>query len=100
MDNALKFTPENGKVVVEIFQKNAAIEIVIKDSGPGIQKENQALIFERYRQTKTGRQKEGAGLGLAIVKKIIELHNSSIKVLSKPNEGTSFSFSLPIHQMG
>lgn len=99
MDNALKFTPENGEVIVSIVPKADEIEITIKDSGPGIQKENQALIFERYRQTKTGQQKEGAGLGLAIVKKIMELHNSSINVLSKPNEGTAFIFSLPIYNV-
>ncbi|MFD2587829.1 ATP-binding protein [Croceitalea marina] len=99
MDNALKFTPKNGEVIVQITPKNNDVEITIKDSGPGIKQENQALIFERYRQTKTGQRKEGAGLGLAIVKKIVELHNASINVLSKPNEGTSFSFSLPIYQM-
>ena len=99
MDNALKFTPENGNVVVSIANNNNAVEITIKDSGPGIAQENQSLIFERYRQTKTGTKKEGAGLGLAIVKKIMELHNSSIQVLSNPNEGTAFSFSLPVYQM-
>jgi signal transduction histidine kinase len=99
MDNALKFTPENGKVTVQIAHNDNDVEITIKDSGPGIKKENQGLIFERYRQTKTNKRKEGAGLGLAIVKKIVELHNTSVKVLSKPNEGTSFSFSLPIYQM-
>lgn len=97
MDNALKFTPEHGEVIVSIVPDENNVEITIKDSGPGIQLENQALIFERYRQTKTGQQKEGAGLGLAIAKKIMELHNASINVLSKPNEGTAFSFSLPIH---
>lgn len=100
MDNALKFTPEGGEVVVKIIPKEENVEITIKDSGPGITQANQALIFERYRQTKTGQQKEGAGLGLAIVKKIMELHDASIKVLSKPNEGTAFSFSLPVYQMG
>lgn len=100
MDNALKFTPENGEVTVSILPKENNVEITIKDSGPGIQLENQALIFERYRQTKTGQQKEGAGLGLAIVKKIMELHNSSIKVMSKPNEGTAFVFNLPIYTVG
>jgi len=99
MDNALKFTPEHGKVVVQILPQDNNVAITIKDSGPGIAKENQHLVFERYRQTKTGKQKEGAGLGLAIVKKIMELHNASIKVLSKPNEGTSFSFSLPVYQI-
>ncbi|NKI30544.1 sensor histidine kinase [Croceivirga thetidis] len=100
MDNALKFTPENGEVVVRIVPSEKDVEITIKDSGPGIAKENQQLVFERYRQTKTGKEKEGAGLGLAIVRKIMDLHNASIKVFSRPNEGTSFSFSLPVYQMG
>ena len=91
MDNALKFTPEGGEVVVKIEVENDAVEVTIQDSGPGIKKENQSLIFERYRQTKVGQGKEGSGLGLAIVKKIMEIHDSSIKVLSKPNEGTSHS---------
>ena len=100
MDNALKFTPENGEVIVEIKLVKKNVEIAIKDSGPGITKENQQLVFERYRQTKTGKEKEGAGLGLAIVRKIIELHDASIKVFSRPNEGTTFSFSLPVYQNG
>ncbi|MEM9000294.1 MAG: HAMP domain-containing sensor histidine kinase [Bacteroidota bacterium] len=97
MDNALKFTPKGGKVIVKIVSKPEYAEITIKDSGPGIHPDSQALIFERYRQTKTGQEKEGAGLGLAIVKKIMELHDASIKVFSKPEEGTSFSFSLPVY---
>nr|WP_299073564.1 HAMP domain-containing sensor histidine kinase [uncultured Allomuricauda sp.] len=97
MDNALKFTPEGGEVIVKIEAENDHVEVTIQDSGPGIKKDNQALIFERYRQTKAGQEKEGTGLGLAIVKKIMEIHDSSIKVLSKPNEGTSFSFSLPVY---
>ena len=100
MDNALKFTPEGGEVIVKISPLEKDVEITIKDSGPGITKENQLLVFERYRQTKTGKEKEGAGLGLAIVRKIMELHNASIKVLSKPNEGTAFSFSLPVYENG
>lgn len=100
MDNAIKFTPDGGTVGIKIVPVNEHVEIMISDTGPGIQKEYQSLIFERYRQTKTGQVKEGAGLGLAIVKKIMELHNASIKVLSNPSKGTIFSFELPIYQLG
>ena len=100
MDNALKFTPEGGEVTVKLESDANHVEVIIKDSGPGIKKDNQALIFERYRQTKAGQEKEGVGLGLAIVKKIMEIHDSSIQVFSKPNEGTSFSFSLPVYPVG
>ncbi|PIB30378.1 sensor histidine kinase [Maribacter sp. 4G9] len=97
MDNALKFTPNHGKISIGILKKNEHVEIHIKDSGPGIQEENQSLIFERYRQTKSGKKNEGAGLGLAIVRKIVELHNSKINIDSIPNEGAKFTFTLPVH---
>lgn len=99
MDNALKFTPENGNVTIGILPKGDFVEINIKDSGPGINKESHALIFERYRQTKAGEKREGAGLGLAIVRKIVELHNSTINVASSPNEGATFTFTLPIYNL-
>lgn len=98
MDNAVKFTPENGKITINITTLTTHVEVMIKDTGPGIEKENQALIFERYKQTKAGQEKEGSGLGLAIVKKIMEIHNSHISVRNNPNEGTVFSFALPIHK--
>lgn len=97
MDNALKFTPKGGVVTIKISHSGSAVEISIHDTGPGIKKDEQALIFERYRQIKTGGEKEGAGLGLAIVRKIIELHNASIRVLSVPEKGTVFSFELPVY---
>ncbi|MEX0275424.1 MAG: ATP-binding protein [Flavobacteriaceae bacterium] len=97
MDNALKFTPKEGMVKIKIEHGPKEVEILIQDNGPGIAKEHQSLVFERYRQTKTGEEKEGAGLGLAIVRKIMDIHNSKIKVLSKPDEGTTFSFNLPIY---
>lgn len=97
LDNALKFTPPKGRITIGVIKESDNVEILIKDSGPGIQTENQALIFERYRQTKSGKKNEGSGLGLAIVKKIVELHNSTIKVKSVPNEGATFTFTLPVH---
>ncbi|WP_437398592.1 sensor histidine kinase [Flagellimonas lutimaris] len=97
MDNAVKFTPENGEIIVKIETMETQVKIVIQDSGPGIKKENQPLIFERYKQANTGQEKEGAGLGLAIVRKIMDIHDSKITVLSNPNEGTAFSFALPIY---
>ena len=99
LDNALKFTPNGGNVRIALQDLGNSVEIRIVDTGPGIPEAQQRFIFERYRQTKSGQQKEGAGLGLAIVKKILELHNASIQVFSKPNEGTAFSFSLPLYQV-
>ncbi|WP_109832536.1 sensor histidine kinase [Reichenbachiella versicolor] len=99
MDNAMKFTPENGVIKVVVDSTKDSVVVNIKDSGPGIPEEEQAQIFERYRQAKGEKAtKSGVGLGLAIVKKIMELHDSTIRVMSKPNEGSTFYFSLPSYQ--
>ena len=99
IDNAIKFTPKGGEVILSFEPNNSAVEVRVTDSGPGIPKEEQAYIFERYHRVKTGEAKaysEGTGLGLAIVKKILEIHNATIEVISNPNKGASFRFSLPI----
>ena len=96
IDNALKFTPPNGRVILQLKALEKDVEIRISDTGQGISEEEQSYIFERYHKaTGTGKSK-GAGLGLAIVKKILEIHNASIQVQSKPNQGASFWFSLPV----
>ncbi|MGB3144680.1 MAG: HAMP domain-containing sensor histidine kinase [Maribacter sp.] len=97
LDNALKFTPSGGTIYIQITLLNNEVQVAVKDTGPGIAKNKQALIFERYKQEKIGQEKMGAGLGLAIVKKILELHGSQINVFSKPNEGSTFSFSLALY---
>ncbi len=100
MDNAVKFTPDGGSISMQLRSHEQEVEILIKDTGQGIPEKDQALIFERYRQAKNGQEQVGAGLGLAIVKKIMEIHDSTISVFSRPNGGTTFSFSLPIYQLG
>ena len=99
MDNALKFTPEGGTIGIdlEVTENNVAIQV--KDTGPGIPEDQQAFVFERYSKAdRTGNKQAGAGLGLAIVKKILELHDTSIQIKSKVNEGTAFMFQLPAYQ--
>jgi len=97
LDNALKHTPPGGKVFISVKQKkNEMVEIIIKDTGIGIAKEELPFIFDRYRKSKENK-KEGTGLGLAIVKKILELHKTDIKVVSDTNKGTSFYFTLPVN---
>ncbi len=99
MDNALKFTPNKGKIKIIIDHDTKNVIIKIKDSGPGISKEDQKYIFERFRQTEGKQKKNGIGLGLAIVKKIMELHETNIKIISKPNEGSTFEFYLPSYKV-
>jgi len=98
MDNALNHTPRGGEVIIDLGLINNQVEIRIKDTGSGIPEEEQSHIFERYRQaSRTGQQAKGAGLGLAIVQKILELHDTTIEVKSKLNEGTAFMFQLPAY---
>ena len=97
MDNALKFTPEGGEVRLEMKSDKKQVFVSIKDTGIGIPEEELSQIFERYKKaSNTAKsEKEGAGLGLAIAKKIMEIHDSTIRVLSRPDEGTTFQFFLP-----
>ena len=98
MDNALKFTPDGGKVTIALNNVGGNVEVKIADTGPGIPEEEQSYIFERYRQAAPGAEKKGTGLGLAIVKKMLDLHDATIQVQSRLNEGTVFWFQLPTHQ--
>lgn len=98
VDNALKFTPEGGTITIMLKHSASNVEVTVKDTGPGIAEQDQTYIFERYRKAKaTSKGNFGAGLGLAIVKKILDIHNASIKVISKPNQGSAFQFALPVY---
>jgi signal transduction histidine kinase len=99
IENAIKYTPSNGKVTLGLLKKGKNIEINITDTGTGIPVNEQPFIFDRYKQVDESSKKQGSGLGLAIVKKIIELHDTTITVLSKPKEGTSFIFNLPAYRV-
>ncbi len=95
ISNALKFTPENGKVVFEVnYNTNLTISII--DNGIGIPKEDLTKIFDRFYQSKNEINKsQGSGIGLAFTKNIIEAHGFTIDVLSLPNEKTKFTITIP-----
>ena len=99
MDNALKFTPSSGKIKILVNHDDDYVNIKIKDTGSGISEEDQKHIFERFRQTESKHEKSGVGLGLAIVKKIMELHETNISIVSRPNHGSSFEFYLPSYKV-
>ncbi len=92
--NALKFTPEGGRVTVSSRREGAAVLFSVEDTGPGIPPDNLAHVFDLYWQAKqTARL--GAGLGLTISKGIVEAHGGRIWVESQPGLGSTFWFSLP-----
>lgn len=98
LSNAVKFTREGGNIGVNIFDKSESILISVKDSGIGIPKEKQEVIFERFRQVdkSLNRAQEGSGIGLSLVKSIVEMHGGSIYVKSEYGKGSEFTVELPV----
>jgi signal transduction histidine kinase/DNA-binding response OmpR family regulator len=92
--NAIKFTPEAGRISVSAELDGREVRVAISDTGPGIATENLPHIFGHYWQAKRG-DKRGLGLGLAIAKGIVEAHHGRIWVQSKEGEGSTFYFTLP-----
>lgn len=97
LSNAIKYTPENGKIFVKLEEQGNETKIVIKDTGVGIPKEDLPRIFERfYRVDKTrSREQGGTGLGLSIAREIIEAHDGKIGIESELGKGTSVILSIP-----
>ena len=95
VDNAIKFSPENGEIAIDVSQTSNECAISIKNNGPEISAEDRERIFNKYWQGDTSHVSEGTGIGLSIAKRIIELHNGSISVDSSSEE-TVFVVRLPI----
>ena len=96
--NAVKFTPEGGRVGLTATAADGAITIAVSDTGIGIAPEDQAAIFEEFRQVgrEDARKQEGTGLGLTLAKKFVELHGGHIGVQSQVGQGSTFTFTLPV----
>jgi len=95
--NAVKFSHQGGWVRVGVDSGDNETIVRVTDSGPGIDKENQAVIFEAFRQLPpaTGHKHEGTGLGLALVKRLVELHGGRVWLESEPGNGATFAFTIP-----
>jgi len=95
--NAIKFTPEGGRIELVARQAYNQVKIEVRDNGPGIPPEQQQRVFEAFvRLTQTGSTAEGTGLGLAITARLVELHGSTLGIESQPGGGACFYFSLPL----
>jgi len=99
LDNAARFSPENGTITVALTASGNDAAVSVADSGPGIAPEHQARIFERFYRVDASRVTRGAGLGLAIAKDIVERHGGSIVVASEPGHGATFTVCLPIEAL-
>ena len=96
--NAIKFTPEGGRVEVRAAAANGVAEIAVSDTGVGIAFEDQEAVFEEFRQVGTdyAKKHEGTGLGLTLSRKFVELHGGKIWVKSQVRQGSTFTFTLPL----
>lgn len=100
LSNAFKFTPKEGYVQLSVVPTNSKkkIKISVTDSGPGIPKDELETIFELFYQSKIGKKNKGSGIGLALTQELIDLHKGKIDVKSVPNEGTTFTVTIPISE--
>ena len=97
VDNAVKYTNNNGKILVNLSENENNFLIQVQDSGIGIPKEHLDRIFERFYRVDKARSRElgGTGLGLAIVKHIAQLHGGRVSVESRPGAGSVFTIHIP-----
>jgi len=95
--NAIKFTPQAGKVWVQAGAKDGTVRVEVGDTGPGIAAEDQERIFQEFQQAGSDAGKpQGTGLGLALAKKFVEMHGGKLWVESEVGKGSTFTFTLPI----
>jgi len=97
ISNAIKFTDKDGRIFINIFDKGDSVQIVVEDTGIGMDKKHLDNIFKRFHQVdkSLSRNAEGSGIGLSLVKSIVDLHGGKISVDSTPGEGTIFKIELP-----
>jgi two-component system heavy metal sensor histidine kinase CusS len=89
VDNALRFTPDDGAIQISIAARPTHSEVAVSDSGCGISSEHLPRVFDRFYRVDSSRSSAGAGLGLALVKSIVDLHGGSAKIESTVNRGTT-----------
>jgi two-component system, OmpR family, phosphate regulon sensor histidine kinase PhoR len=100
MENAIKYTPEGGRISVGALAQGSMVEFFVRDTGVGIPEEDLPRLFERFYRVDKARSRElgGTGLGLSIVKHLVAAHNGATRVESRVHEGTTFAFTLPVNQ--
>ncbi len=100
LDNALRHTPEGGRIILSARGANGQVELAIQDSGPGLKEEDLRRIFDRFYRTDASRQRDGdspagSGLGLAIAKSIVQAHGGQVSAESEAGRGLKVIVSLP-----
>jgi signal transduction histidine kinase len=96
IDNAVKYSPAGGEVDIHAFTENGRITVEVRDSGPGIAREHQTLIFEKFGRVAGEHARPGTGLGLFIARSIAEAHGGTLEVASGEGAGSTFTLALPV----
>ena len=95
LDNAVKYTPAGGKIMVSVVLWEMYVEIKVADTGKGISESNQAAIFRRFYREEEVHEQQGVGIGLYLAREIVTRQGGYIKVVSEPGKGSEFSIMLP-----
>ena len=96
LDNALRFTPENGSIQIALSESNTRFEVAVSDNGCGIAPQHLPRVFDRFYRAESSRSSDGAGLGLALVKSIVDLHGGSATIESEIGRGTTVKLTFPL----
>ena len=96
IDNAVKYTPEGGRVTVDVLVVGGRAQLRVRHTGIGIPADEQSRVWERLFRGDRSRAQRGLGLGLSLVKAIVEAHGGSVRVDSQPNQGSTFTVELPL----
>ncbi|MGN0301381.1 MAG: sensor histidine kinase [Anaerotardibacter sp.] len=99
ISNAVRYTPEGGKVTLIIHKGDIMGQIIVKDTGIGLTAEEAKKVFQRFWRADSGRAREtgGLGIGLSVVKEIVDRHNGWVRVEGRPNEGATFTINIPLY---
>jgi len=100
IDNAIKYSPAGGDVEVRAYREDGRLRVDVSDRGPGIAKDDQRLIFEKFGRVSGGTARPGTGLGLFIARSIAEAHGGVLEVASAPDQGSTFTLELPLDGTG
>ncbi len=98
LSNAMKFTPTTGRISFGAAGDDDAVRIFVADTGIGIDKDEQALVFDRFQRGRAAPQGKGAGLGLSLVRSFVDLHGGAVSLASEPDKGTRVEVTLPRRQ--
>ena len=97
ISNAIKFTPEGGRILLSTRRQGADLVMTVSDTGVGIAPEDQSRVFGKFERGSGQHRQIGAGLGLALVKSLIELHGGTVELASSPGQGTRVICRIPAH---